>query len=588
VQEWLDAEILEVHIFEGRYAGVLAKVPHAWKKIIDYRGLEFEDGRWLNAGNNVYGSLEKARNGFQEACDYYAARPKRGPVADPQAYLKPFVDFLKEYGREPKAFVLEALAKHRVVIIGETHHRPSYWAFNADLVNDPNFPGHVGTIYLELPINDQDRIDRFLAGKACNTLPVIETLRDMLWTGWSDRPMLDFFVAVWKTNQGLAADKRLRIRLVDMERPWDKIQGRDDWRRYDCNRDQFMAENILKDIGQNPADARHGLFIVGVGHTGLGLTHFQGRPARTAGWHLAQGLGRDKVFAVFQHRCAMTNVGEVHGRLALGLFESAFAQVQNRPVVFTLHEGPFGQQPYDSDPDEVFFCQYKDGFDAYLYLGPLETEIFSPLIEGFYTDAFVQELERRHRVMFGKGWAEAYGQDKADAAHFIAWMSKSWGQPREWRAPLGPMDAWQYGDGWEKEIQARHVSTAMQHPDQIKTAAQRLFEAIRSADYQRHASGADWRHFLPQGIDYAIHHHGDSWVRWICRTFKDNPIRTVDLGEVFKNDEGLPTVPYKVTLMDGRVLEGNLPFTYLAREGCWMGVEGLDWHLQYPLEDKTQ
>jgi hypothetical protein len=585
-REWLNAEILEVHIFEGRCAGVLARVPHPSRTIIDYRGLEFEDGRWLNAGNSVFGSLEEARAGFQEACDYWAGRPKRGPVADPPGHLKPFVDFLKEQGREPKALLLEALAGHRIVIIGEVHHRPLYWAFNADLVKDPGFPRHVGTIYLELPSNDQDKIDRFLAAQECDTLPVIETLRDMLWMGWPDRAMLDFFVAVWQVNQDLASDQRLRIRLVDMARPWDKIQTREDWRKYDCDRDQFMAENILQDVRQSPAGARHGLFIVGVGHTGLGLTHFQGRPEKTAGWYLVQDLGRDKVFAVFPHRCVLANMGRVDGRLALGLFDSAFAEVQDKPVAFTLREGPFGQQPYDSDPDAVFFCQYKDGFDAYLYLGPLETEVFSPLIEGFYTDAFVQELERRYKIMFGKGWAEAYRQDKSDAAHFIAWMSTSWGQPRDWKNRLGPRDAWHYGDDWEKEIQARELNAALQHPEQIKAAARRLFDAIRAADYQRHAGGAEWDHFLPPDLDYQVNHYFDVWVMWVCRTFKDNPIRSLDLGEVFRNGQGLPTVPYEVTLANGRVLQGNLPFTYVAKQGYWMGTEGLDWHLQYPLDNK--
>ena len=68
----------------------------------------------------------------------------------------------------------------------------------------------------------------------------------------------------------------------------------------------------------------------------------------------------------------------------------------------------------------------------------------------------------------------------------------------------------------------------------------------------------------------------------------DNPIHAAELGEVFQNGDGLPTVPYKVTLADSRVLQGNLPFTYQAREGRWLGVEGIDWHLQYPLADKPQ
>jgi len=68
--EWLNAEILEVRVFRGAYACVIAQVAHPWKGIYDYRSLELEDGRWRNAGNAVFGSLEDARNEFAESCNW--------------------------------------------------------------------------------------------------------------------------------------------------------------------------------------------------------------------------------------------------------------------------------------------------------------------------------------------------------------------------------------------------------------------------------------------------------------------------------------------------------------------------------------
>jgi hypothetical protein len=52
----------------------------------------------------------------------------RQKVERPEAHLRPFVDFLSREGREPNAFTLDALAKHQLVILGEVHHRPDYWA----------------------------------------------------------------------------------------------------------------------------------------------------------------------------------------------------------------------------------------------------------------------------------------------------------------------------------------------------------------------------------------------------------------------------------------------------------------------------
>jgi hypothetical protein len=104
--------------------------------------------------------------------------------------------------------------------------------------------------------------------------------------------MLDFFVTVWRVNQDLPPEQRLRIVLADMERPWKDIQKREDWNKYDVNRDKFMAEKVLADLKKRPEDPRHALFIVGFAHAGLDLKHTEGgTPLEKAGWHLRQTLG---------------------------------------------------------------------------------------------------------------------------------------------------------------------------------------------------------------------------------------------------------------------------------------------------------
>jgi len=247
-----------------------------------------------------------------------------------------------------------------------------------------------------------------------------------------------------------------------------------------------------------------------------------------------------------------------------------------------LGTGPFGKEPYDANPKKPVRSSYRDGFDAYLYLGPLETEIYSPLIDGFYTDEFVEEVERRYRLMRGKGWAEMSGRKKLDGESATNWMKSVWGKPREWRNEMGPVDAWKYGDNWEEEIRKEKHELAFEKSEVIKTAANQLFDSIRNVDYKQHSGGRNWRHFLPEALDYEVHHDFPYWVQWVCKTFTGNPIQSVELGEVSKGQNGLPAVSYKVSLRDGRELKGVLPFRYMPREGYWMGIQGIDWHLQYP------
>lgn len=593
-QKCLNTRIVEVRIFRETHAVVIAKAPSAgiWPHY-EIRNFVFEDGKWRNRGQSGASTLGRARAAFAQRCEYVEQQtPPHLPPADPRAHLQTFVQFLTDKGEEPQSFVMRALAHYKVVIIGEVHHRPRYWAFNSSLVTDPNFPKRVGAIYLELPSNDQHLVDQFLASSKCDTAPVLEMLRDNLWTGWPDQAMLDFFTTVWMVNRDLTPQQRLRIVLVDMQRPWSKIENRQDWSQYEVDRDQLMAKNIVRDVQQDPNEQRNGLFIVGVGHAPLNAKFLVGWPILTAGWYLRQQLGAENVYAIFQHRPVMTNAGRVDGRLCLGLFESAFAALGNKPVAFPLDTGPFGKEPYDADPDRPVGSTYADGFSAYLYLGPLETETFSPLIAGFYTPAFVKELDRRHRIMFDKSWAESYGREEMTAETFIDWMGDSWGKPRkDWRPEvLGPLDAWrQGGRRWKEPDKAKKLIASRPDPQEVLAAARELFGRIQNADYDRFVDEAGSRRMkfsaFPTADLYTVQGDYGGFVQWVCTHFRDNPIVSVELGEVF-TDTGpvaqqwyCPAVPYTIVLKDGTTLKGNLPFVYNERAKRWRGVGGLDWHL---------
>jgi protocatechuate 3,4-dioxygenase beta subunit len=154
------------------------------------------------------------------------------------------------------------------------------------------------------------------------------------------------------------------------------------------------------------------------------------------------------------------------------------------------------------------------------------------------------------------------------------------------RKNLGKMTL-RNGLDMEKTISEKQAG-AMEHPEEIVEAAEQLFDKIRNADYEHYLKkGVHWSSFPIVGY-YQTHHWFDVLVEWICTTFKDNPIVQVELGEVFKNPEvinqktGLPIVPYKLTLKDGTVLEGNLPFEYNfdGGKGHWHGIQGIDWHIK--------
>ena len=139
------------------------------------------------------------------------------------------------------------------------------------------------------------------------------------------------------------------------------------------------------------------------------------------------------------------------------------------------------------------------------------------------------------------------------------------------------------------QVESEKPKDVLKHSAEVKEAAKQLFEKIRSADYDYFLRSKKpvWSKF-PIGGHYMTHTRWDKLVEWICKTFKGNPIVSVELGEVFIGDKeikgktGWPTVPYKLTLRDGGVLEGDLAFEYNFDGGVghWHGMEGIDWHLQ--------
>lgn len=579
----MGALILEVRLWEQTNAVVIAQTP----KDIDLRFLCCVDGQWLNDGNDGATDLEGAEAVVARVRGYTKAKTLRGsrsPVVDPESYLRPFAEFLKSEARDPQEFLLEALAKHRVVILGEVHNRQRYWAFNTALVRAPAFARTAGVIYLELPSNDQPLMDRFLAAPEYDPAPVIDVLRDMHEFGWPDQPTLEFCRAVWEVNQSLPEEHRLRIVLADIARPWKDIQQRTDWGRYNVNRNEFMAVQIERDLRDHAQDSRHALFIVGYLHAPKNLTLPEGTAFQSAGWHLSQALGDTNVFAVFPHSPVTSDRHQVDGRLALGLFETAFAKLSDRPIAFPLGYGPFGEMLFDASIELLTADPYRAGFDAFLYLGPLEDEVVSPLIPGFYTDEYAREIDRRTRIMYGQGLENNPGIGEVSGEAIRRLREEWWGQRRyEWRR-LGPLDAWHHGSQWRtRVVEARQVD-ALQDAAEIRMAAERLFDAIRRADYSKPQS---WRTFPSPDVPYWVHSDAPGWTRWICRQFSTNPIVKVEFGEVSLKPPARPSVPYHVLLQDGTMLQGVLPFKWRPESGRWEPLEGLDWHLEKKSEGHT-
>jgi hypothetical protein len=277
----------------------------------------------------------------------------------------------------------------------------------------------------------------------------------------------------------------------------------------------------------------------------------------------------------------MTNKGVISGRLALGLIDSAFAALNDRPIAFSLQEGPFGKLPFDGMPDFGVYGTFRDGYDAYLYLVPLEDEVFSPLIEGFYSEAFMPEIDRRCRLMDGKPlFADA---NVPDPERVTRMRAAFWGQPRNWTSHLGPEDAWHYGDKWREHL-VEVVNERHRAADRKELTAEldKVYRAIRELDPEQDSWQSWERRF---GFNYLTMTNWPAMFQWWSDATRTHPLESVTYGPLSHNDEGLPQIEVTVALEGEITFSKIFTFKYLAEAERWQVQYGLDLHLDDDWKD---
>ncbi len=137
----------------------------------------------------------------------------------------------------------------------------------------------------------------------------------------------------------------------------------------------------------------------------------------------------------------------------------------------------------------------------------------------------------------------------------------------------------------KKLVVRNKLMGVLEYPAYIKNVAKGLFEKIKNADYDYFLNSQNpeaWKKFAIVE-SYKTYKGYPELVRWICKTFRDNPIVSVELGEVAASQNDWPGIEYKLILKDGSTINGNLRFEYHFLDdnnGRWYGIHGIDWHLQ--------
>ena len=402
----LNGIISEVLAYKDSVACMVTEIDSAYYSL---RLLGLDDGKWLNMGEDLGRSPENSREVFYQKAPFALNKLQRSIVVKkvPTDTLT-FVNYVKQQGIEPKDFMIEALATHPLVIYGELHRRQVSWDFLSSALHDKRFVEKTGTVFIELPAYQQSEFDRFYASKELDTEILLDIMRSEQIYGWWDRGEYEFLINIWKLNQTLPVDKRIKVVATDEQLPYKQLKTKEDCEKTLTtlsDRNTNMA-NVVERTIQSKKDKRNCLFVVGYGHAYKshvpgGASAARGQePALTAGAQLVQRLSAKNVFVVFQHVPMGSNSG-VFGLMRQGFFDAVFEKTGNKPVAFRLPGSPFGAEPFDADYPMSFDNRvgtFEDNFDGYIFLQPLKDEKSDYILYDVWSDRFVEEMKRRAEI----------------------------------------------------------------------------------------------------------------------------------------------------------------------------------------------
>lgn len=352
---------------------------------------------------------------------------------------------LRRHGREPVAFVADALDRHDLVIFDDALHSAAEpWDYYEQLLRDPRVGSRVRLVFVEvLGTADQPQVDAYLDAPTPDRNLLARAFQDdYSGFGWRYETCLQLLEAVRQINRGRPAAERIRVIAVNPPIYWEALHTRRDYDLFQDSlvaRDYFMYRAILAQLN-GFKDGTKAFFLTNTRHAYKGLRARDG----SLHWNTATFFDQHhpgKAYSVRVHNVTLhvEAVARVQGprtaeglerlehrwvRMEGGAWDRAFAANGDRPVALPLAGTAFGRARYvgntmhDARADQTM----ADAYDALVFLAPLERLHFSAKMDFFYTPAFKQELKRRLALLEGEHLPVFLEEEKA--ASLDEWVER--------------------------------------------------------------------------------------------------------------------------------------------------------------------
>lgn len=358
--------------------------------------------------------------------------------------------------------VIDALADHPVVAIGESHNLREAGAFYEALVANDEFARAADVVVVEFGnARYQSVVDRYVAGGDVSVARLRKVWQDTTQVGAWDAPMYEgLFDAVREANVDRPPSERLRILLGDPPIDWTAIVRPSQVERYLRSRESFMARLIEREV----IDRQRRAVVI------AGLAHVE---------RIARGGSRPNVTGMLDERSpGSVFVIGTHLGFPLGAWEQRLGSWP-APSIASLEGTWIGLLPKGEG-------LAQDAFDAMLYVGPPDSLHLSiPLPDVYLVPGYWETLQARWSLEgLGSFSAEALFSAFTDAGYPGLFTAEGIEATRSFAACMRsngveafPAPQYQYDS---VGFYGSDVQQASDDPD-FPTAQEACFEASASA-----------------------------------------------------------------------------------------------------------
>ena len=288
--------------------------------------------------------------------------------------------------------IVSAFDRYRIVALGDLHGCQELYDFISVLIRNPDLPSKVNDIVVEFGnALYQDVADRYVSGESVTAAELSHVWRDHTNPIVFDSPVYEkFFETVRDVNKALPENKRLRVLLGDPPIDWSKTTTNKEWGRMLFQRDPYFASVVEKEV---LARGRKALLIIGGAHLVRGISN-NNVTARIESQHPRSML------IIIPHDGFREQQEELEPRL--GSWKAGSLALLKGTWLGSLHPGQRWPQMKDAKLlDSKMAPKLEDVADAWLWVGGRDQLTEALPFPGIYRDEYWNELQRRHRIMWG-------------------------------------------------------------------------------------------------------------------------------------------------------------------------------------------